>query len=281
MVRDLAVPALGSVVSLEGALERAAHSEGALEAARGHAYLRPALEALARGPVPESTWAVLRGEQTRGALLPPLYDHQTAANLAGYMLSGLGHVLAAAFDLRGLLVLFDEVETAPSTLYSYERIHAKNLMRGFILTACDDDILLDEEIALRGGSMTGAATGLLYSGHLAHRYLYAIPSHLKFLFAVTPETLLPVFRGWRETVPRLEVAPLSEDELRALFQLTCELYGEAYRTDSKALRQVLWPLLRERVHGENPRQIIKGTVELLDYLRFHPGAPLDALRAAG
>ena len=42
----------------------------------------------------------------------------------------------------------------------------------------------------REGTSVGEETRLLYSGHLRERYLYAIPSHLKCLFAVTPETLL-------------------------------------------------------------------------------------------
>jgi hypothetical protein len=277
LVRDLSVPVEGTVVALESALERAAHSPAGVEAVRDHTYLGPALEALRRGPLPESTWALLRGERTHGAHLPAFYDHQTAANLACYLLSGLGHLFAAAFDLRGLLLLFDEVETAPDTLYAYERMHAKNLLRGLTLTASDDDVLLSEEVR-RDGTTVGAETRLLYSGHLPLRYLFAVPSHLKCLFAVTPGTLLPVFRGFRQTVPQLEVAPLSAAEVRALFDLTCDLYAEAYGT-STAGRGALYSLLRERVPGDHPRLFLKGAVELLDFVRYYPGqTPAEALR---
>jgi len=279
LVRDLAVPLPDGVVGLEEALERAARVDGVREAIREHAYLGPALEALAQGGLTEGAWAVLRGERTRGERLPPFYDHQTAANLACYLLSGLGALLAAAFDLRGLLLLFDEVETAPDTRYPYERLHAKNLLRGLTLTACDDDVLLTESVQRVGNASVGAETGLLYSGHLGLRYLFSVPCHLKCLFAVTPETLLPVFRGWRQSVPRLGLTPLSDGEIRALFDLVFDLYSEAHGLRLGVDRRPSFDLLRERVGDDNPRLFLKGAVEICDFLRFHPGeVPADALR---
>jgi hypothetical protein len=279
LVRGLLVPVGEAVVGLESALERASHVPAALEAVRDHPYLGPALMALSRGTLPETAWAVLRGERTRGDFLPPFYDHQTAANLACNLLSGLSYLLAAAFDLRGLLLLFDEVETAPHTLYAYERVHAKNLLRGLVLTASDDDILLTEPVLREGDSFVGAETGLLFSGHLKHRYLHAVPCRLKVLFAVTPDTLWPVFRGWRQTVPRLGLEPLSEPELRALFDLTCDLYREAFGCDLGPARPAVYRLLCERVPGGEPRSFLKGAVELLDFSRHYPGqVPGESLR---
>ena len=278
LVRDLVVPVEGQFLSFEAALDRAAHVPAGYEAVRDHAYLGPALEALGRGPLAESTWAVLRGEQTRGALLPAFYEHQTAANLACYLLSGLGSLFAAAFDVRGVLLLFDEVETAPSTRYAYERAHSKNLLRGLTLVASDDDALLTEEIQVQGNETVGLETRLLYSGHLRHRYLHSVPSHLKTLFAVTPDTLLPVFQGFRQTVPHLSVESLNERELRALFELTCTLYQEAHGLQLGLGRNALYQLLRDRVPSDHPRSILKGAVELCDFLRYYPGkVPGDVL----
>jgi hypothetical protein len=125
----------------------------------------------------------------------------------------------------------------------------------------------------------GAETGLLFSGHLQLRYLHALPCRLKVLFAVTPDTLLPVFRGWRQTVPRLGIEPLSDREIRDLFDLTCDLYREAFGSEIGLARPALYRLLRDRVSGGEPRSLLKGAVELLDFSRYYPGQiPSEALR---
>lgn len=292
LVRDLTVPvraaastadadAPAELIGFEAALDRAAHVPAALAEAETHAFYGPALQALSRGKLHESAWSVLRGERTRCNLLPPFYDHQTAANLACYALSGLARILVAAFELRGLLLLFDEVETAPSTRYGYERAHSKNFMRGLVLVSCDDDALLDEEISMEQGGFVGSETRLLYSGHLQSRYLGQVPSHMKTLFAVTPDTMLPVFQGWRTSVPHLSVEALDERELRALFDLTCGLYSEAFGGEVGPGRETLYRLLRQRVPGDHPRTLLKGAVELLDFTRIYPTrTPADALRFA-
>ena len=286
LVRDLAVPLRTAgqegpleLIGFEAALERAAQIPAALAEAATHEFFGPALQALSRGKLPESAWSVLRGERTRANLLPPFYDHQTAANLACYALSGLSRLLVEAFGLRGLLLLFDEVETAPSTRYGYERAHSKNFMRGLVLVSCDDDALLDEDITMEQGGFVGSETRLLYSGHLQSRYLGHVPSHMKTLFAVTPDTMLPVFQGWRTTVPHLAVEALDERELRALFDLTCGLYSEAFGGDVGPGKETLYRLLRQRVPGDHPRTLLKGAVELLDFTRLYPArVPADALR---
>jgi hypothetical protein len=292
LVRDLSVPirraphkandgadaAAYELVGFEAALERAAREPSAIEAVRDHTYLGPAVDAIARGTLPQSAWSVLRGERTRGALLPPFYEHQTAANLACYLLSGLARLFATAFSLRGLLLLFDEVETAPATRYAYERAHSKNLMRGLTLTSCDDEALLDEAVIVEDGEHIGVETRLVYSGHLQTRYHAGLPSHLKTLFAVTPDTLLPVFRSFRTTVPQVTIEPLEERELRALFDLTCALYKEAYGGNVGPGREALYKLLRTRVPGDHPRTLLKASVELLDFTRTYPArTPSDLL----
>jgi hypothetical protein len=239
--------------------------------------LGPVLSLIREGQATERLWEELEGRRDQGHYFS-LYDHTTSANQYCYLLSGIGHLFACALGAKGMVILFDEVETAQTYEYSYQWRRSLNFLKGLSLTANDHPELLDEVVEKRADAHRGAETGLVYSGHSQVPYLFAMPSFLKVAFAITPGAFTSEFLKWHPEQPVMELEPLRSKDIRELFNAMYEAYKRTYGVAlsvterAEAFRQV-----SSRTEMQSTRLFIKALLEVLDFRRFHPEAPLSQL----
>ncbi|MBI4491974.1 MAG: DUF2791 family P-loop domain-containing protein [Chloroflexi bacterium] len=184
--------------------------------------------------------------------VPALYDHQTAANIYCYLLSGLGAAAIQAFGLRGLVVLFDEAETLWSGS-GYQSARASNFFSALVETAKDNPrLLLDPEAAGYTYARNAPSIPFLYQAH----------SGLKLLFAFTEV---------QASMPQLHLDRLSDAALESMFDNIGRLYEQAYgfrasQADVERARRLVTR------HSGRTRLFVKGCVEALDLLRCNAAA---------
>ncbi len=277
------VPLDDGIVDLRGAIERAADALGAEGVARwkaSHRYLGPVLDAALRGRLTARLWDEFCGLHPRGVYLT-LYDHSTAANIYCNILSGLSRLLVEALGVRGLLLSFDEVETAEVRAYAWYWPRSLNFLRALVRIASDDDDLLDEPVVRGVTGYEGTRSHLVYSGHRRDvPYLHGIPSHLKVVLALTPGAMFAQARGWSPDLRALELAPVGDAPLRELFRHLQAAYREEFGVAIDATaREWVFRTACERAGPDATRTIVKGLVEALDIARFHRDEPLETLLA--
>ena len=210
-----------------------------------------------------------------------LYDYSTCANIYCNILSATARAASEVLGMMGLLVLLDEAEVAGSVMYRYQAQRGMNFFRGLVLTANDDDVLMDEEL-IRAETIQGAVSGLIYSAHHPVRYTTGIPGALKVAFALTPGTLQDEFSRTRETITRVQVDVLSMDQLRELFRRICRIYDTTYGVKLEKKRQDrLFRLLYTADRIQSTRTFIKSVIEALDYVRFYPDGDVEQMVVSG
>jgi hypothetical protein len=191
--------------------------------------------------------------------LPYLHDHAIAANIYCNLLSGISSVAHDYLGYRGLLLLFDESESAVKADTFYRREKAFNFLQGLARVANN----------IEGIDGPPHLAGLAYSrmdnGERVP-FSYQVPSHLKIAFAITPgsEYYLPYELRSSE---RLELSSLALDELAEVFNGIIHTYGEAYGLTSLSASRS--EVLQRFSHlTDTTRRFVKGTVEIADIARF-------------
>ena len=204
--------------------------------------------------------------------LPGLYDYSTAANIYCYILSSLGWAAKEVLGLKGLLLIFDEAESVSTYHYSYQAERSINYLKALIRTANNETKLLKKTIN----------TGLEYCRKGVGPnvpFLYKPTCSLKLLFAFTSLdwNYEYIWDGsYRKTpkieemerIPRIDVNPLPDDDLKKVFEHICQLYDSSYEcfkenlTIDKIFRKV------NSLSGST-RLFVKGSVEALDLVRFN------------
>lgn len=242
-----------------------------------HPYFGAFIDELRSGEPKEDTWAWIEGREAVKGKYGSLWDFTTVANIYCHMLSCIGWLMAEVLDLNGFLILLDEVETTKSMSYQYQFARGLNFFKGLSMVANDEPALLEERV-IKDVAKTGEETGLIYSGHFPIPYLYRIPSYLKVVFAITPAVLTAEFRKWRSTVPLLELDSLEIDDLRRLFDTFVKHYQWVYRIHiDPADRRRYFRILLNGYGYISTRIFIKSMVELLDFIRFHPGSGVETI----
>lgn len=244
----------------------------------GHIYLGPVLRKIQQGKMRERDWEWLEARSGVRGSLGSLYDFTTTANIYCNILSGLGLAASGILGLKGFIILLDEAETTSSLFYSYQYARGLNFFKGLSMVANDDHLLLGEEVERSGGVTRGSESGLIYSGHHPVPYIFQISSFLKVVFSLTPGSLTDLFFRWRDSTPLLHLDDLKRDDLRKIFRRFVRCYCETFNFRFKGRFQESDLLhLMEPFFGSSVRTFIKGMTEVLDHLRFNPGADVAEL----
>lgn len=276
-IQELRVPTAQGLLRFREALYAAAHSQPSAVMS-DHLYFGPILKKAAKGTIRQSDWEALEGAHGQSADGIGLHDHTTSANIYCYLLSGLGHLVVEHLGALGLILLFDEVETASTVSYGYQWSRSLNFFKGLSFIANDHEELLDETVKKTGSTHCGAKTGLVYSGWQRHRYLYSIPSYLKIVFAITPGTFTNRFREWDSEQPVLTLQTMANGPRRQLFDKFVDYYGETFNVHlGWEEREPAFVRLSQRIQDGTTRQFIKAMTEMMDFRRFYPNKPLVSL----
>lgn len=281
VMRNLQIPMGGAILEIQHAIREAALGEGE-SSLPGHPFLGPLVERIRAGEETEADWRGLMGERSESALFPTGLDFTTVANLACNLLSAVSHFISRDLNLKGLLVLVDEVETAEVRRYHYHWKRTLNFLRGISLVANDDDILDETVQRNQQGTRIGRATGLVYSGHYPDvRYYHRFPTMLKVVLALTECKVSGRMREWKAEQPRLLLSDIDNPALTGLYRRLAAEYGALYgvRIPRHLERWLLNYLLFDAYGTGSIRGFTKALVEAFDFVRHHPEEPVEALEA--
>jgi len=193
--------------------------------------------------------------------IPGLYDYSNAANIYCYLLSSLGWAAKNALGLRGLLLIFDEAETIDMNYSTHQRLQSYNFMEALYQTSLNKAELLDKPY---GSGLNYCIRGMAQQVP----FLYKSSSYLKLIFAFTSIKFIPLKFIFSD--PMIELAPLTDEVLRQVFEQICLLYKSSYdfSADSR-ITDAVFENINTKV--ECIRLFVKASVEAMDLIRFHSG----------
>ncbi|MBM4387079.1 MAG: DUF2791 family P-loop domain-containing protein [Deltaproteobacteria bacterium] len=243
-----------------------------------HKLIGRFLDSLGKQDIDEVSWDWFEGREGVKGDMGSMFDFTTVANIYCNLLSAFSAAMAEHLNLKGLLILLDETETAKSAYYHYYFSRGMNFFKGLSLAANDDHMLLEERVSKRDNVYRGEDTGLIYSGHMRIPYLFKIPSFLKVVFAITPGVLTDEFRKFRETLDVIALDNVKIHDLRVIFGRFAEHYSRVYGVGiPPAHRERYFRLLLDTIKYSSTRNFIKSMVELFDYMRFYPESSAEAM----
>ena len=211
--------------------------------------------------------------------LPLLYDHSTAADHLTYLLSGWAALLRA-MGLPGLILIFDEAETAFHAHLRLERQRGMNTIRGLVDTALNRPYTLTLENLTKNPDEKAYvdAHGLVHSGLKPLPYAYRLPSHLGVILAVTPSTRR-WYREVREWIPeshRLVLWPFVTADFQRMTRYVVDLYNRVFPEVALSPEDVerIFFIIKRRIwqgaEPPNPRAFLKALAELLMLRKAYP-----------
>jgi hypothetical protein len=249
-----------------------------------HKYLSVIIEKIQNGTDSDDIWEWIEG---RGYYYyPRMYDWSTCGNIYCYILSGIGWAAKNILGLNGFLILFDEAESVDSYWYSsYQNNKGWNFLRGLILMANNKIELLRENIEDYIGPFFygegypqrnrcslgyyGSETDLQYCGRYRIRYLWKEPCCVKIIFAFTPDFQI-LEKEPLNTIEKIELGHLNHENLVNISEIITALYNQAYSIQMNTNNL-------KNIPADKTRIFIKGVVESLDLVRFHPDKPIEEL----
>lgn len=214
----------------------------------------------------------IKGDGSRPANFPQMYDTQTTANIYCNILSGLGWSAKNILGLKGIIILFDEAECVDAgwyTLYQFDK--ALRFLKGIILTSNNDESLLKDCTFCASGKL-----GLGYYGgsqtQYRYPYLWEHESCLKLIFSFVPDILDSMLNNKKimdvvRELPLIKIDTLEEHDLQNILEKVIDVYENAYYdfTFNYDICDIYPYLSRNKT-----RTFLKGAVECLDIMRFNP-----------
>lgn len=192
--------------------------------------------------------------------VPRLYDDGPSANVYCYILSSLSWIAKQAYNLKGLLLIFDEAEVVGFNSSTGQTSRSFNFLRALIRTANNDPLLAD--VATMGElDYSKRGNPIPFS--------YRNPCDLKVLFAFTQTEDLSSAVPELESVPRLRLTSLSDRTLKNVFEQICQTYRTAYGATAVDFDVAK---VFARISGDSGRTrlFVKASVEALDLERLNP-----------
>ncbi len=281
VMRNLQIPYQGSITDI-----RTVFRERVLESTTtcidDHIFLGPFAAAIRAGKDTDADWLGFMGEKGGSARFPSSCDFTTVANIVCNLLSAISRFLVDEVDVGGILLLVDEAETAEVRRYPYHWKRTLNFFRGLALVANDDSVLEEESEPNATGVRIGEVTGLVYSGHYPGvRYYHKVPTYLKLVLALTDCRVKGKLEGWKANQPLVRLSDIRREDLRQLFARAAGVYSALHgvRIPPHLERWVLHDVLYEAFAAASIRGFMKALIEVMDFLRHHPGTPLESLNS--
>lgn len=190
--------------------------------------------------------------------LPPIYIHSTAANIACYLLSGLGWAARNALGLKGLLLLIDEAESISMRVSPSQILAGTNMLAAMLRVSADDLRLLNDPWR------HGLTFSRMSEGRLVP-FLYKPECAISLAFGFTPSPIVENVDGLRRAY-RVDLQRMDDMSLRAIFLRVRNHYRTAYGV---SLEDGPCSRLREQLIGTatDARSFVKGSIEGLDLMR--------------
>jgi len=190
--------------------------------------------------------------------LPPLSDYATYANVYCNLISTLSWVAQKSFNLKGLLIIFDEAESIKEATHSQQEKSFRFLNALYLASKNDERLLYIRKAEELGFDLPGN------SNKAKIPYIYEIPFNLKIILAFTYPFLKT--NDLNTKIPYIILERLPSKTLEEIFWYTWEIYKRAYNIEENySLKFIFDNLLRKENHT---RLFIKGVIEAFDLLRF-------------
>ena len=242
-----------------------------------HKYLGRVIEEIRNNTDDEDIWEWIEGKPSRYRC-PPMYEFSTCANIYCYILSGIGWIAKNLLGLKGFLILFDEAENVDSYWYtSYQNNKVWNFLKGLIFMADNNELLLTEKVEPQYSwsgyfqGYWGKDTGLQYCGRLQLPFIWKIPCNVKIIFAFAPTWVLS--KEPLNNIIDLRLDNLDRKVLPKISRSINNLYKTAYNFEYNNDLSYI----QSRIPMDKTRKFIKGVIEALDLMRFHPNKPVEEL----
>lgn len=196
--------------------------------------------------------------------LPGLYDYSNTVNIYCYLLSALGWAAKEVLGYKGLLLIFDEVETIDMPLSSIQSVRARDFLRALILTAQNDELLFENSCIVR---FKRTIECCLRGEGRKIPFIYKYPSGIKLLLTFTPLSIIDQ-RDELRTTKIINLQSLTADALKKVFEHVHLLYKNAYGNleDNLVLENLFQDVIQ---NGKNTRSFVKSSVEALDLVRLN------------
>jgi ATP-dependent helicase Lhr and Lhr-like helicase len=221
------------------------------------------------GKYPEITSTSGDGYSFLDTVFPPMYRDMTSANVYCNIISSVGHAIVNSENCKGLLLLFDESESLDTAFYTGHRERMGwNMVRALDMMSNNDTRLLHEKngIDTNLGNYDGVYSNLRYSGHCPKiPYIFKEQGNIKSVFCITPVPQIEN-RDPFNKMPSIKLSHLNNDQLYEIFNNVNKLYLEAYKFRPYGIDHKNGTL--KQLYGRGTRTLIKGSVELLDLLRY-------------
>ncbi|MCD6177487.1 MAG: DUF2791 family P-loop domain-containing protein [Candidatus Cloacimonetes bacterium] len=246
-----------------------------------HKYLSKIIEEIRGGTDNEDIWEWIEGKPSQHCK-PLMYPYSTCANIYCYILSGIDWAIKNILGMNGFLILFDEAESVDSYWYSsYQNNKAWNFLTGLVLMANNDERLLQEvnkkrlyEHEIYSG-WWGYYSHLQYCGYSQLPFVWKTPCNIKLIFGFSPIQDQEIFaREPLKDIDTFELEYLSTESLEKISRKILGFYEQAYnfQTDIDSFISIL----EDKIQGKT-RLFIKGLIETLDLMRFHPDKAAEEL----
>ncbi|MEM3525675.1 MAG: DUF2791 family P-loop domain-containing protein [Thermoplasmata archaeon] len=227
---------------------------------------------------------------------PPMHSDTKSANIYCYLISTLGWASKHVLGLRGLLLVFDEMETITSAPTAPQRAASRNFLEALIKTSMDFQNLKENP----------SNSGLCYSRRSYNiPFIYKTPTSLKLMFSLPSDwrgifrdrryhyidmerdtqlgfsQILPACREIAEIIMKSEkilLEPLPVSEMGGIIIATNSFYQVAYNVEPLSNSEIEKMFLKGTGAinmypngGIRIRNFVKWCVEYLDLKRFRGG----------
>lgn len=218
------------------------------------------------GDLNEALWQWIEGERNPRVYLnrekklwrlPVLLTHSTALNLYTYLISTYSS-LATKIGLKGLVLLFDEVEVLFH--FWFERRRVMKFLELLLLLPRNSKLLLNEYID---------GFSLVTSRVRKCPYAYDVPTNLFIILASAPVYSKDYIKMTELVDEIIYLEPLRGDDLKDIFNAIVTLYELAYEPFKVRDREGVYRFI-EMERDKGIRHFIKATVEALDLVRHYP-----------
>jgi len=241
-------------------------------------YINPIIELVKKNNGDPDLWDWVEGNRSGRYYGLGFFDNGTASNIYCHLIAEIAAATRCIQGVNGLVIALDEAERVNDAT-KIQQVKGWHFVRGLTMLSANDPRLINENVTwdpCPEGSYFGAKTRLVYSGHEKDLgYCVDMPSNIKVVFAFTDGryNMENWLGDWGIGHIPMKLETISESSQREIFIRIYNLYKSCWDINlSDATLTCAYNTVKLKTQYQNGviRYFIKGTVEILDILRYNP-----------